>query len=92
MALCGYLLGRISDLTCAHRCVGTPGRPAFSQWYLGMEHCGTGSAQVAMAQDKLPAQMEIGRIISQAASWFLCPEGSWQVLLSRNVGLTCAHS
>jgi hypothetical protein len=27
------------SLTCAYRCVGTPGRPALSKWYLGMEHC-----------------------------------------------------
>jgi hypothetical protein len=30
--------------TCAHRCVSTPGRPALSWCYLGMESCGTGSA------------------------------------------------
>jgi hypothetical protein len=35
--------------------------------------------------------METGRILSQAAPWFLCPEGSRWVSLSRSVGLTCAH-
>jgi hypothetical protein len=29
-------LSKFGGLTCAHRCVGTSGRPAFSQWYLGL--------------------------------------------------------
>ena len=37
-------VSRSGGLTCAHSCVGTPGRPALSWWYLGMECCGTGSA------------------------------------------------
>jgi hypothetical protein len=37
-------LSRSGGLTCAHRHVATLGRPAFSWWNLGMEHCGTGSA------------------------------------------------
>ena len=40
-------LSRSGGLTCAHRCVSTPGKPALSWWYLGMEHCGTGSAPAA---------------------------------------------
>jgi hypothetical protein len=35
---------RSCSLTCAHMLVFTPGRPALSQSYLGIEHCGTGSA------------------------------------------------
>jgi hypothetical protein len=31
-------------LTCAHRHISTPGRPALSPQYLGMEHCGIGLA------------------------------------------------
>jgi hypothetical protein len=37
-------LRRSGGLTCVHRVVYTPGRPAFSLWYLDMDHCGTGSA------------------------------------------------
>ena len=37
-------LSRSGGLTCAHRCVSTPGRPALSWQYLGMEICGTGWA------------------------------------------------
>ena len=33
----------------------------------------------AVSQDQLRAQMEIRRILSQAATHFLCPEGSRQV-------------
>jgi hypothetical protein len=43
-------------LTCAHRLVGTPRRPAFSRWCLGMERYGTGSAPSSVAQDQLQAQ------------------------------------
>jgi hypothetical protein len=44
-------LSRSSGLTCVHRLVSTPGRPALSwRWYLGMEHCGTGLALGAVAQ------------------------------------------
>ena len=44
-------LSRSGGLTCAHRLVSTPGRPALSwRWYLGMEHCGTGLALGAVAQ------------------------------------------
>ena len=35
---------RSRGLTHAHRLVSTPGRPALSWWYFGMEHCGIGSA------------------------------------------------
>jgi hypothetical protein len=45
----------------------------------------------AVAQGQVWPQMETGRILSHAAPWFLCPEGSQWVPLSRNVGLTCAH-
>jgi hypothetical protein len=51
---------------CAHRCVGTPGRPALSWRYV----CSS------VAQDQLWAQTETGRLLSQAAPLFLCPEGS----------------
>jgi hypothetical protein len=37
-------LSRSVGLSCAHRLVSAPGRPALSQWYLDMELCGTGSA------------------------------------------------
>ena len=36
----------------------------------------------AVAQDQLWVQMETGRVLSQAAPQFLCPEGSGQVPLS----------
>ena len=57
---------------CAHRCVGTPGRPALSWRYV----CSS------VAQDQLWAQTETGRLLSQAAPWFLCPQGSGRVSLS----------
>jgi hypothetical protein len=41
-------LSTSGGFTCAHRCVGSPGRPALSQQYLGMEHCGTWSAPGAV--------------------------------------------
>jgi hypothetical protein len=37
-------LSRSGGLTCALRCVSTPGRPALSQQDLGMDSCSTGSA------------------------------------------------
>lgn len=42
-----------------------------------------------MAQGKLRAQTETGRIGSETASWFLCPEGSRQVPQSRSSDLIC---
>jgi hypothetical protein len=36
----------------------------------------------SVAQDQLCGQTEMGSFLSQAASWFLCSEGSGQVLLS----------
>ena len=44
-----------------------------------------------VARDQLWMQMETRRILSQAAPWILCPEGSGLVPLSRSGGLTCAH-
>ena len=46
-------LSRSGGLTCAHRCVSTPGRPALSQRNLGLESCGTGSAPGADGNQKL---------------------------------------
>jgi hypothetical protein len=46
MALGWSLLGQEFEQNwwyCAHRCVDTPGKPALSQRYLGLEHCSTGS-------------------------------------------------
>jgi hypothetical protein len=37
-------LNSSAGLMCAYRCVSTSESPVFSQRYLGMEHCGTGSA------------------------------------------------
>jgi hypothetical protein len=37
-------------------------------------------------------QTETGRILSQAAAWFLCPEGLGWVPWSRSDGLTLAYS
>ena len=81
---------RSGGLTCDHRLVSIPGRPALWQ-YLGMQCCGTGFALGTMAQDQLQAQRETGRILSQAALWFLCPEGSGWFPLSRSGGLIYAH-
>jgi hypothetical protein len=39
-------LSRSGGPTCAHRCVCTPGRPALSRQYLGIERCGTGSVKL----------------------------------------------
>jgi hypothetical protein len=47
-------LSRSGGPTCAHRCVGSPGRPAISQWYLGMENC----------EHQFRAQRETGRLRS----------------------------
>ena len=44
-----------------------------------------------VAQDQLQVQMETRRILSQAASQFLCPEGSGQVLQKISGGLLCVH-
>jgi hypothetical protein len=44
---------RSGGLTYAHRCVSTAGRLALSwQWYLGMEHYGTGSAWIRLLKGK----------------------------------------
>jgi hypothetical protein len=45
----------------------------------------------SVAQDQLQTQMETRSLLSQAAPWFLCPEGSGWIPLSRNGGLTCTH-
>ena len=45
----------------------------------------------AVAQGQFQAQTETRRILSQAASQFLCPEVSGQVTQRRSGGLTCAH-
>ena len=45
----------------------------------------------AVAQYQLWVQTETGRILSQSAPHFLCPEGSGQVPLRVSDGLTCAH-
>ena len=37
-------LSRCDGLTCALRCVSTPGRPSFSRQDLGTKSCGTGAA------------------------------------------------
>jgi hypothetical protein len=42
-------LSRSGGLTCAHRPVPTPVRPALFWQYLGMEHYGTGSARGTVA-------------------------------------------
>jgi hypothetical protein len=47
-------LSRSGGLTCAHRCVGTPGRPILSWRYLCMQLCGTGSALGADRDWKSP--------------------------------------
>ena len=44
-----------------------------------------------VAQSQLWVQTETGRILSQSAPHFLCPEGSGQVPLRVSDGLTCAH-
>ena len=64
-------------LTCAHKRVGTPGRPALYWHYLYVQLCGTGSSPR----------------LSQAAPQFLYPQGSskqqwWSYLCS----LACLHS
>ena len=45
----------------------------------------------AVAQDQLWVQMETRRLLSQAASWFLWPEGWGRVPMSSSHGFTCAH-
>ena len=45
----------------------------------------------AVAQYQLWAQMETGRLSSQAAPQFLCPGGSPKVPLSSSGGFTCVH-
>jgi hypothetical protein len=43
-----------------------------------------------MSQGHLGVQMETGRILSLAVSWFLCPNGSaWEPLGPGSGGLTC---
>jgi hypothetical protein len=44
-----------------------------------------------VAQDQLWSQIETGRLLFQAAPWFLCPEASGQVLLSRSGCLPCTY-
>jgi hypothetical protein len=44
-----------------------------------------------VVQDQLWVQRKTGRILSQAAPLFLCPEVSGQVPLIRSGGLTCAN-
>lgn len=68
----------VPDQLCAHRYVGTPSRPALSWWYFLCS---------SVPQDQLWAQMKNGRVLSQAAPQFLCPEGSRQVPLSSSGGL-----
>ena len=48
-------LSRGSGPTCAHRHVCSPGRPSPSQWFLGMECCGTGSISGTDGNQKDPA-------------------------------------
>ena len=69
MVLTGLAVSDLWLIPPASLCVGTPGRPALSWWDLGMENCGTGSALGADGTQ---------RILSQAAPWFLCPDGSGQ--------------
>ena len=47
--------------------------------------------QLRLLWHRIRVQIETGRVLLQAALWFLCPEGSWWVLLSRSVCLTCVH-
>jgi hypothetical protein len=56
-----------------------------------MELCGTESALGTVVKDQLLMQRENRRLLSQAAPWFLCPEGSGWVPLSSSGGLTCSH-
>jgi hypothetical protein len=60
-------LNKCGDLTCAHRCVHTPGRPALSRWYLDMEHWGTGSAPGA--DRNLCCLVLIANLIGYKATW-----------------------
>jgi hypothetical protein len=66
-------LSSSGSFTCANRLICTPGRLALSLCCLGMEPCGTASAL---------GQMETGILLSHAAPWFLCLEGSRQITLS----------
>lgn len=83
-------LNKCDSLTFAHRFASTPGRPALSQGYLGIEHCGTGPAPGAVTQYQIQAQTGTRRILSQAAPHFLGSDSFRRVLL-RSGGLTCAH-
>ena len=47
-------LNRNGSLTCAHRCVSPPERPALSRWYSGMESCSPGSAPGTEGSQKDP--------------------------------------
>jgi hypothetical protein len=81
-------LNRNVGLIYAYRCVSTPGRPALSQWYLGMECCGTGSAPGAYGDWKDP----VPDCSSVPMFWGL-QEGPllqkrWSYLCSQ----TCQHS
>jgi hypothetical protein len=51
---------RSGGLTCVHRCARTPGRPALSWWYLGME---------LEAQDQLRVKMETWILHSHPSCW-----------------------
>jgi hypothetical protein len=45
----------------------------------------------AVVQHQLWVHGENRRLLPQAPSQFLCPEGHRQVLLSKSGGLTCVH-
>ena len=75
-------LSRSVGHTCAHRCVA-----------LLEEQLCPGSVWLwrAVPQVQFRAQIEIRRLMSQVIPWFLWPEISRWVPLSRKCGLTCAH-
>ena len=75
-------LCRSGGLTCAHRHVHTPGRPALSWSYFVCS---------SVVHDQLWAQKETGRNLFQAAPQFLCPEGSGWVPLGISGGPPCTH-
>jgi hypothetical protein len=63
---------------------------------LAVSNCGLSHLQacVSVLKDQFFPSVpgaETGRILSQAAPWFLCPEGSRQIPLSSSGGLTCVH-
>jgi hypothetical protein len=79
MALWGFLLGQEFE---EMRCVDTPGKPALSWWFC---------VRSSVAQDQLWVMIETGRLLSQVAPWFLCPEGSGRVPLNSSGGPICTH-